>query len=132
MKYFTIEELCNSTTAKQKGIDNSPSPEIEKKLTALTDDLLDPIREKWGSAIFVNSGYRCEALNSAVGGAKNSQHMSGEAADLYVGSKEKNKNLFEMIQTYFDFDQLINEYDYSWVHVSNRSGGNRREILKIG
>ena len=69
MKYFTIAELCRSTTADNKCIDNTPAPEIREKLQTLIEELLDPIREAWGKPIRVNSGYRCPALNQAVRGA---------------------------------------------------------------
>ena len=82
MKYFTIKELCRSTTADRKGIDNRCGSDIEANLTALVDNVLDPLREWYGKPIVVNSGYRCPALNKAVGGATTSQHMSGQAADI--------------------------------------------------
>lgn len=72
MKYFTIDELCKSDTAKAKRIDNSPSDEIIHNLTSLVDKVLDPLRESYGKAIRVNSGYRCPALNKAVKGSKTS------------------------------------------------------------
>ena len=80
------------------------------------------MREWYGKPIIVNSGYRCEALNKAIGGAKSSQHMLGEAADITVGSKEENEKLFDYIKDNLEFDQLINESDFSWVHVSYREG----------
>ena len=68
MKYFTIKELCRSTTADRKGIDNRCGSDIEANLTALVDNVLDPLREWYGKPIVVNSGYRCPALNiSSVG-----------------------------------------------------------------
>jgi hypothetical protein len=77
MKYFTIEELCQSETAERLKINNEPTDEIIQHLELLIDCLLDPIREAWGSAIIVNSGYRCEELNKAVGGSKTSVHKLG-------------------------------------------------------
>ena len=68
MKYFTIEELTRSTTARQRGIDNTPSQQVIDNLTALVNNVLDPLRQAWGKPIHVNSGYRCPALNKAVGG----------------------------------------------------------------
>ena len=67
-KYFSIEELCKSDTATEKGIDNTPSSEVVEKLNMLIDNVLDPLREAYGKPIYVNSGYRCPALNKAVGG----------------------------------------------------------------
>lgn len=131
MKYFTIDELCKSNTAKAKGIDNSPSDEIIHNLTSLVDKVLDPLRESYGKAIRVNSGYRCLALNKAVKGSKTSQHMKGLAADITVGSITKNKELFDLIiKLDLPFDQLIDEKKFSWVHVSYSSKP-RKQILHL-
>lgn len=131
MKYFTIDELCKSNTAKDKGIDNSPSDEIIHNLTSLVDKVLDPLRESYGKAIRVNSGYRCPALNKAVKGSKTSQHMKGLAADITVGSITKNKELFDLIiKLDLPFDQLIDEKKFSWVHVSYSSKP-RKQILHL-
>ncbi len=132
MKYFTIHELTHSDTAHQKGIDNTPPPAIKVKLTSLINNLLDPIREAWGGPITVNSGYRCPVLNKAVGGASTSQHQKGEAADITVGSPELNQQLFDLIaKGDFDFDQLIDESHYSWIHISFAAGKNRHQILHL-
>lgn len=130
MKYFTIEELTRSDTAEEHGIDNTPTKEAREKLVLLVDNVLDPLREMYGNPITVNSGYRGPVLNSCIGGAKTSQHCKGEAADITGGNKEANKRLFELIREKLPFDQLINEYDYSWVHVSYKSSGNRKEVLR--
>lgn len=131
MKYFTIEEMTKSSTAKANGIDNTPSEEGVLKLQKLIQAVLDPLREWYGKPIKVNSGYRCEALNKAIGGAKSSQHMLGEAADITVGSKEENEKLFDYIKDNLEFDQLINESDFSWVHVSYREGRLRKQVLAL-
>lgn len=132
MKYFTIEELCRSTTADRKGIDNRCGSDIEANLTALVDNVLDPLREWYGKSIVVNSGYRCPALNKAVGGATTSQHMSGQAADIDTGDRQQNKLLFEHIRKNLPFDQLIDESNFAWVHVSYRADGrNRNQVLKL-
>ena len=133
MKYFTFNELCESGTAKTHNIDNTPSEQIKINLRNLVDNCLDVVREKYGKSITISSGYRCPELNKAVGGARTSQHTLGQAADIHTksNSKESNKQLFELIkQLKLPFDQLINEYNYSWVHVSY-SNRNRRQILNI-
>lgn len=132
-KYFSIAELTKSSTAIKKKINNTPTKEVENNLNQLIDNILDPLREAWGQPIIVGSGYRCEALNKAVGGAAHSQHKLGQAADIHTKSdlKEDNKKLFELIkQLKLPFDQLINEYNYNWIHVSY-SPRNRRQILNI-
>ncbi len=131
MKYFTIEEMIKSSTATAKRIDNTPNQTVIDSLTKLIEAVLDPLREWYGKPIKVNSGYRCEALNKAIGGAKSSQHMLGEAADITVGSKEENEKLFDYIKDNLEFDQLINESDFSWVHVSYREGRLRKQVLEL-
>lgn len=131
MKHFTIEEMTKSSTATAKGIDNTPSKDIEDKLQKLIEAVLDLLREWYGKPIRVNSGYRCEALNEAIGGSKTSQHCLGEAADITAGSKEENKKLFEYIKDNLPFDQLINESDFSWIHVSYREGRLRKQVLAL-
>ena len=119
MKHFTIEELTRSITARLRNIDNTPPPQVVMSLTALVDNILDPLREAWGKPIRVNSGYRCPALNKAVGGAPASQHMRGEAADITAGSREANRQLYLLMRRLnLPVDQAINEHDFAWIHVS--------------
>ena len=91
MKYFTIKELCKSSTADRLGIDNSPNSEVISNLKKLVEFILDPLREKYGKPIYVNGGYRCPALNKAVNGSKTSQHMQGLAVDITTRSIAGNK-----------------------------------------
>lgn len=135
---FTFDELIYSPTANRLGIDNTPDKETKEKLIRLAKEILQPIRNKWGSAIVVTSAYRCEALNKAVGGSKTSQHRLGEAADIKVGSKAQNKALFNLIQKMVSngelkVGQLIDEYNYSWVHVSlpRTNGKPNNQILHL-
>lgn len=137
MKYFTIEELCQSETAEKYKIDNTPSEEIKKNLETLVDCLLDPLREAWGSPIIINSGYRCPILNKAVGGSKTSSHMSGWSVDMRPKNgkmEEFKKFVVEFIKTRF-WDQCILEKsgDVEWIHLSlyNNSGKQRKMIFSI-
>lgn len=131
MRHFTISELCSSDTAKAKGICNMPTPGIERNLTALVDNVLDPLRDWYGKPIRVNSGYRCPALNKAVGGVANSQHLTGQAADIDTDDWAENRKLMKHIEDSLDFDQLIWENGGAWVHVSYRADGkNRRQVLR--
>lgn len=133
MKNFTIPELTKSATASRRKIDNTPSAAVIANLTALVDNILDPLREAWGAPIVVTSGYRCVRLNAAVGGVKTSQHTLGQAADIRTVSDKPadNKRLFDLIvKLGLPYDQLIDEYGYNWVHVSY-SSRNRRQILHI-
>lgn len=130
MKNFTMNELTDSATARQLGIQNIPSAEAKANLVALAENILDKARDAWGKPIIVNSGYRCPRLNKVVGGVSNSQHVTGEAADITTGTKYGNKWLFNYIKDNCDYDQLIDERDYTWVHVSyKRNGVNRRDVL---
>jgi hypothetical protein len=85
----------------------------------------------YGKPIKVNSFYRSLNLNKAVGGSATSQHVKGEAIDLTGGSKEENKKIFDWCKVNLVFDQLINEYDYTWIHISYNKTKNRNQILII-
>ena len=132
MKHFTISEFIHSDTAIKKRIWNGASREVEDNIIALVSAILDPLRDKYGKPITITSGYRCKELNRAVGGVSNSQHMTGEAADITVKSKLGNRQLAKMIiEMGLPFDQMIDECNYDWVHVSyKRVGNNRRQILR--
>ena len=82
MQHFTIQELSASATAERLAIDNTPPRAAQRMLTILVEQLLDPIRRRYGAPIIVTSGYRCPALNTAVGGVANSHHIVGCAADI--------------------------------------------------
>lgn len=136
MKHFSIRELSRSETASRKGINNTPNSSIVSALTALIDNVLDPLREKWGAPIIVTSGYRCPALNRAIGGASGSQHTKGEAADIRTlsDSREDNMKLLKcLLDSGIEFDQVIAENvdgagRPDWIHVSfTRSRANRKK-----
>ena len=109
---FTLEELIHSDTANAKGIDNTPTKEIEENLKYLAEKALQPIRDKWGKPLTVNSGYRCKELNKAVGGVSNSSHLTGLGAAIEAGTNEDNKKLLNFISDDQDFryDSSINVY----------------------
>jgi hypothetical protein len=92
---------------------------------------LQPLRNWWGKEVKIGSGYRSLALNRAVGGVSNSQHMKGEAVDLCIdGDIEKGKSWFQYIKQHCEFDQLIWEHNAKgtyWVHVSYKCDGNNRK-----
>ena len=126
--YFTNNELTDSETAKRLRIKNEPTKEQWINLFAIRDNVLNPLREKFGKPIRITSGFRSPELNKAVGGKPTSQHTKGEAVDIVA---DDNKALFDLIKSNFDFDQLLNEHDYSWIHVSYRKSGNRNQVLHI-
>ena len=132
MRHFTLGELTRSTTARRLGIDNTPPESAVRALYALVDNVLDPLRDAWGGPIRVTSGYRCQELNRAVGGTPTSQHQRGEAADITVGSRSANRRLLALIkQLDLPVDQCIDEKGCRWIHVSHRSGRNRRLYMKF-
>lgn len=133
MQYFTLNELTKSDTAIRKGINNTPNAEQIKNLEALVNYILDPLRKYYGKPIIVTSGFRCKELNNIVGGSKTSDHMTGCAVDIRTvqDTKEENKKLFDLaLKLNLPFDQLIDEYNYDWVHISY-SPKNRRQVLHI-
>lgn len=134
-KYFTLGEMLKTdrTLLQQTNIDKC-TPQIVENLRSLVTNVLEPLREKIGP-IKVTSGYRCPALNKAVGGSSISQHMVGEAADLKAVNVT-NAQLFEAIKSLnLPFDQLIWEHGTAtnpdWVHVSFTKR-NRKQILYVG
>jgi hypothetical protein len=130
-KHISIEEATLSPTALRFKIDNTPSEEILSAMKLVAEKCFEPLREWYGKSIKINSFYRCDALNKKVKGSKTSQHVKGEAIDLSAGSKTENKKLFDWLKVNVEFDQLINEYDYTWVHVSYSKLGNRKKLLVI-
>ena len=103
-------------------------PLARENVKALVSEVLDPVRERLGMPIVVNSGYRCEKHNKDVGGVRNSQHLRGEAADIHC---QDNERLKQLIIENGKFDQLITYPTF--LHVSyKRTGGNRHQRLKKG
>ena len=136
MKYFSIGELSQSDTADKIGIPNHPNTMQKMNMEKLIVNVLDPIRSLYGKPIYVNSGFRSESLNRAIGGAKNSQHMEGKAADITAGNPTENKKVWDTIMFLFqegdiDFDQLIDESNLSWIHISYNEDNNRGQILAL-
>ena len=134
-KYFTLEDMVRSETALNFSIDNTPGEWETKNLDKLVTNLLDPLREAWGSPIGVNSGYRCYTLNQMVGGVKASQHLSGKAADIRpIGRSfdEFKRFLVEWLKEK-EFDQCIIEMSKtsSWIHISYDDTRNRRSIFTM-
>ena len=134
MKYFTMKECISSKTARDSGICNIPTPEIEKNIVESVETLLDPLREAWENyckqnglgkvGINISSGYRCPELNAAVGRSDTSAHMSGYAFDLVPtnGQMRTFKRFCRKFLADKAFDQLISEKEShsgmpKWMHV---------------
>ena len=136
-EHFTLEELTKSNTAKRLEIDNTPNVEQITNLKALVFTILEPIRKKYDKPIIVSSGFRCSELNKIVGGSTTSQHLSGQAVDIHSNTdcSKDNKELYDIIKSMVDngditVGQLINEYDYDWIHISLPNGKYKNEVLK--
>ena len=130
---FSLTEFTKSSSALRLGIDNTPEGEHLEAAKLLFEKIVQPVRDEFGLTV-INSGYRCPALNEAIGGAKTSQHCKGEAADIEVPGTA-NIVVAKWIENFLKFDQLILEF-YSkndpsagWVHISYKKEGNRNEAL---
>jgi hypothetical protein len=128
-----LAEVIRSSTAKRLGIKNEPTAIHLNNLKILAEKIFQPIRSHFGRPIFISSGYRSAALNKATPGASTtSQHSRGEAIDIDMdGTEISNKEIFDFIRENLEFDQLINEFDYSWVHVSYSSSGKQRKQILV-
>ena len=124
--HFSLAELVSSQVATRKGIDNAPAPTIVANLTRLAA-LLEQVRALVGAPIAISSGYRSPALNKAVGGAANSAHVLGLAADISTAKLAPKALALLIRQSGLDFDQLI--YEGTWVHIGLSTGTPRRQVL---
>lgn len=133
-----LGELTRSESAKRAGISNMPTPEHIENMKKLATNVFQPIRENFGVAILISSGYRSKELNTKIGGASTSQHSSGEAIDIDMDGSSSgvtNKQVFDYIKANLNFDQLIWEFgdknNPDWVHVSYESTGKqRKQVLR--
>ena len=129
---FSMKEFTASDTAKRRGIDNNPGLEHAEAALELFEHIVQPIRDHFGTSIFLSSGYRSHALNKAIGGSQTSQHSKGEAVDIDMDGRKgpENEDVFHYIRENLPFDQLIWEFGDSkrpdWVHVSYKKGGPQR------
>jgi len=127
--YFTLSEMIQSGYATRHGIDNTPNAEAMSNLR-YTAEQLDRVRSLLGVPVLVSSGYRCEKVNTAINGSKNSQHLRGQAVDFTAPSFGNPEQIAKAIaNSHIPFDQLILEYG-AWVHVSFTKNP-RGQILTI-
>ena len=138
-KHISVKEATYSSTAARKGIDNTPNDVQLENMKMLAEAIFEPLRDWVGGAIRINSFFRSEALNKAVGGSSNSQHRcinESAAIDLDDDYGHKtNAEMFHWIRTNLVFDQLLWEYgdqkNPAWVHVSIRKSGNRKQLIRV-
>jgi len=131
-KNFSLAEITRSSTAKRIGIDNAPNKEHLNNIQALIRKVVQPLRDAIGP-VRISSGYRSPALNRAIGGSNKSQHCKGQALDLqfWENGEMNNKKIYDWIlSSGIDFDQMINEFDYSWIHISFNEFKNRKQVLE--
>lgn len=137
-EHFNYDEMVASATAKRLGLCNAPDAKSLDNLKRLCEDVLEPLRMKWGRPIIVNSAYRSPAVNKAVGGAKNSDHRFGAAADIRTvsNSREDNEKLFKLAVRMandgeIECRQIIDEYGYQWLHISINHPDNSPKLNQI-
>ena len=133
--HFKLSEFIKSSTATVRKIDNTPSQEVISNLQVLCQNVLEPLREYFNCPIIIGSGYRSPALNKAVGGVANSQHMTGEACDIHIPDEATGKRWFVWLMDNVPFHQLIWEKSTPsstdhWIHVAfKRTGINKQQVI---
>jgi len=134
--HITYAESIHSNTAKRRGIDNTPNPTQVENMKLTAEKIFEPLREWVGGPIKINSFFRSEVLNEAIGGSTTSQHCKGQAFDIDdVYGKKSNAEMYNWIKENLNFDQMIWEFGTdmqpNWVHVSYVSEeNNRNKCLK--
>ena len=131
-KNFVLSEITRSNTAKRLGISNEPTKEHLENMQRLISNLIQPMRDELGP-VRISSGYRSKALNRAIGGSTKSQHCKGEALDLqfWKDGKMWNKEIYNWIlNSHLEFDQMINEFDFAWIHISLKKVESRKQVLE--
>jgi len=122
-KHISYKEGVHSNTATRRGIDNVPNKEQLSNMKLLAEKVFEPLRAYVGGPIKINSFFRCEELNTAIGGSGKSQHCHGQAIDIDdTYGHLSNAEMFNFIKEYLDFDQMIWEFgdddNPDWVHIS--------------
>jgi len=136
---LSLSEVIKSNTATRLGISNLPTKTHLRNLKQTAEKVFQPIRDHFGTAIYVSSGYRSKALNEAINGSKTSDHPRGRALDLDQDNRNttvSNRDIFDYALANLDFDQLIFEYGTDskpdWVHISYRGKEeNRHQVLRV-
>lgn len=127
---FTLDEFTRSDVAIKLGIINEPGEKEIEALRVLVNRTIQPLRDKLGIPIHINSGYRCPELNKAVGGVPTSQHQKGEAADLSIDGKAN--NILDVLENNdIPFDQAILYRKQNFLHVSLKLDGVQRSNVII-
>jgi hypothetical protein len=132
-QHLSLSEVTRSESAKRNGISNMPTEQHIANFKLLAEKVFEPVRVHFGVPIHISSAYRSIELNRVVKGSLTSQHCTGEAIDVDMDGSPSgvtNKMVFDYIKDNLVYDQIINEFDYSWVHVSYAANGkNRKQAL---
>ena len=132
-KTVTLSESTRSDAAIRLSLDNTPTEEAVERMKVTATRIIDPVRNRFQN-VRINSFYRSPSLNRKLKGAKNSQHVTGEAVDIDTPDNVDNVAIFNFIEEELVFDQLIGEYPdangvFQWVHASIREKDNRGQVL---
>lgn len=127
---FKMSELIHSGTAVRNNINNMPDINSLDCMLDLITFVLQPLRQKIGKPMVINSGYRNSQVNKLVGGNPTSQHCKGQAVDFIINGMKPASIIDFIKRSGIEYDQLINEYD-KWVHISFVKGKNRKQCFKI-
>ena len=131
-KNFVLSEITKSNTAKRLGIKNEPEKKHLENMQRLITNLIQPMRDSLGP-IRISSGYRNPELNRAIGGSRTSQHCKGEALDIqfWKEGQMRNQEIYHwVLKSGLDFDQMINEFNFAWIHISLKKDKNRKQVLE--
>ena len=131
-KNFSLHEmLISQAAARFSFTEQFESPAlVVKNLELLCTNILQPLRDAINTPVHVSSGYRCPRVNTFIGGATKSQHLTGHAADIQDFQNGNEFILRKIVELGLPFDQIINEFDFQWVHVSFDPARNRKEVLE--
>ena len=129
---FSLTEMLVSQTATRLGFDEqfNPPDQVVENLRLLCVHVLQPLRDHLGYPLKVNSGYRCRNVNTHIGGARNSQHISGQAADIIDTYNGNGQLLGTIFRLGLPYDQVIDEFGLAWIHISYDHNRNRNHKLR--
>ena len=135
-EHISYKEGTYSRTAERRGLENIPNDEQIKCMKAIAENVFEPLRAYVGGPIKINSMFRGEPVNTAIGGSKRSQHMKGQALDLDdTFGRMTNAEMYHFIKDHLDFDQLIWEFgdeeNPNWIHVSYVEHRENRKKLTV-
>jgi hypothetical protein len=134
---FNLSDYTNSDTARTKGFSENftPPQEIIDNLQLLHKNIVIPLLHYFGSeGLMITSGYRCERLNTAVGGVSNSDHLKGMAVDLnyFVNGVKSDQLIWDAVKSLeLQYKQLGNEHNLDWVHIAYDENNLEMEVFNV-